>query len=221
MQAGKMLASKIVTKYHDEDCAILALDDGGVIVGAQIASQLQCIIMLLLSDEIKLPLEPDALAGITSNGDFAYNSRYSTGEIEEFTSEYFNLIEQEKRTSMHGLNQLVRKGSVVNKKLLKGHNVILVSDGLKSAFSLDLAVNYLKTIEIKKLIIATPIASVKAVDRMHVAGDELYCLSVIEDYMDTPHYYDSQDIPNHDEIMKLLKSLIEIWQQSTPTAVEQ
>lgn len=212
MQAGRMLASKIAAKYRDENCAILALNDGGVMVGAQIASQLQCIIMLLLSDEIKLPLEPDALAGITSGGDFAYNTRYSTGEVEELTSEYFGLIEQEKRTSMHNLNGLVKTGSVVNRKLLKEQNIILVSDGLKSAFSLDIALVYLKTIEVKKIIIATPIASVRAVDRMHVACDEIYCLSVVEDFISTDHYYDRQDIPEHDEIMSMLKNLIEMWQ---------
>src|ERR1039458_10744134 len=93
MQAGRMLATKIVPKYRGENCAILALNDGGFMVGAQIASQLKCIIMLMLSEDIMLPREPDAIAGITSGGDFAYNSQLSTGEIEEYTSEYFGLIE--------------------------------------------------------------------------------------------------------------------------------
>jgi predicted phosphoribosyltransferase len=65
---------------------------------------------------------------------------------------------------------------------------------------------------VKKLIIATPIASVRAVDRMHIACDEIYCLSVVEDYISTDHYYDRQDIPEHDEIMSMLKNLIEMWQ---------
>jgi putative phosphoribosyl transferase len=211
MQAGRMLASKIVPKYRGENCAILALNDGGVMVGAQIASQLKCIIMLLLSEEIMLPREPDALAGITSGGDFAYNSQLSTGEIEEYSTEYFGLIEQEKRTTMHDLNRAVSTGSVANKKLLKEQTIILVSDGLKSAFSLDLALAYLKPIDIKRLVIATPIASVKAVDRMHVAGDELYCLSVVEDYISTDHYYDKRDVPEHEEIINMLKNLIAMW----------
>jgi len=211
MQAGRMLASRLVAKYSGENCAILALNDGGVMVGAQIASQLRCIIMLLLSDEITLPREPDPLAGITSGGDFAYNSQLSSGEIEEYTSEYFGLIEQEKRTTMHDLNRTAKKGSTVNKNLLKGQSIIIVSDGLKSAFSLDLALVYLKTIDIKNLIIATPIASVKAVDRMHIIADEIYCLSVVEGYINTDHYYDYHDIPEHEEIINMLKNLIEMW----------
>jgi putative phosphoribosyl transferase len=211
MQAGRMLASKIVATYQAEDCAILALNDGGVMVGAQIASQLQCIIMLLLSNEIKLPREPEAYAGITSSGDFAYNSQLSPGEIDEFTSEYFGLIEQQKRITMHDLNQLVGKGSIIDKNLLKDKNIILVSDGLKSAFAFDIALVYLKTIKVKKLIIATPIASIRAVDRMHVVADEICCLSVVEDYISTDHYYDQRDIPEHDEIISMLKNLIAMW----------
>lgn len=211
MQAGRMLASKIVPNYRNENCAILALNDGGVMVGAQIASQLQCIIMLLLSNEIRLPREPEAYAGITSSGDFTFNSQLSNGEIDEFTSEYFGLIEQEKRTTMHDLNRLVGKGSVVSKDMLKEQNIILVSDGLKNAFPLDLALVYLKTIKIKKLVIATPIASVRAVDRMHVAGDEIYCLSVVEDYINTDHYYDYRDIPEHGEIINMLQNLMAMW----------
>jgi len=112
---------------------------------------------------------------------------------------------------MHDLNRLGRKGSVVNKKLLQRQNIILVSDGFKSAFSLDLALAYLKTVDIEKLIIATPLASVPAVDRMHVIADELYCLSVVDDYISTDHYYDQRDIPEHDEIIEMLKNLIAMW----------
>lgn len=65
MQAGRMLASQLAPKYRYENCAVIALNDGGVMVGAQIASQLHCILMMLLSSEINLPMEPDAIAGIT------------------------------------------------------------------------------------------------------------------------------------------------------------
>ena len=75
LQAGRMLAAQLAPKYRYENCAVLALNDGGAMVGAQIASQLHCVMMLLLSSEIKLPLEPDAIAGITSGGALSYNMR--------------------------------------------------------------------------------------------------------------------------------------------------
>ena len=78
-----MLGAQLAKKYRYENCAILALNDGGVMVGAQIAIELHCVLMMLQTSEIRLPMEPDAIAGITESGAMAYNHKYSTGEIEE------------------------------------------------------------------------------------------------------------------------------------------
>ena len=206
-----MLGAQLAKKYRYENCAVVALNDGGVMVGAQIASQLHCVLMLLLSSEINLPLEPEAIAGITAGGELAYNQRYSQGETDELVGEYFGLIEQEKLRQMHDMNSLLGDGGVIDKNLLKGHNVIVVSDGLKSGFPLDLAAEFLKPISIDRFIVATPLASVKAVDRMHIVTDEIYCLSVIEDFISVDHYYDKQDVPDHAAVLKIIKQIISSW----------
>ena len=211
LQAGRLLAAKLVPKYRYENCAVVGLDDGGVVVGAQIAIQLHCILNMLMSAEINLPQEPLAVAGITAGGDLAYNNQYSSGEISELVMENRGYIEQEKLRQMHDLNQLVGAGGTIDKRLLKGQNIILVSDGLKSGFQVDLAYQFLKPIEYNKLIFATPLASISAVDHMHVLGDELYCLNVIEDYQNTDHYYDKRDIPRHQTILKTIEQIVLKW----------
>ncbi len=207
-----MLSSQIAAKHLNDKCAVVALDDGGVMIGAQIASELKCVMMLLQTAEINLPLEPDPIAGITSGGSMAYNQRYSQGELDEMVGEYYGLIEQEKLTSMHDLNHLLGKGGVMNKDLLMGHHVILVSDGLKSALPLDLSVEFLKPLTIESIIVATPLASVTAVDRMHIVADEIYCLSVLEDYIGTDHYYDKHDVPDHDSVIRIIEQIVSKWQ---------
>lgn len=211
MQAGRMLASQIVKKYRYENCAVVALDDGGVMVGAQIAIELHCVLMMLLSAEITLPREPDAVAGITMEGSMTYNHQYYQGELDELTGEYRNYIDQERMRSMHDLNQLVSDRGVIDKNLLKGHNVILVSEGFKNGFLLDLAKEFMKTTAIDKLIVATPLASVRAVDIMHISADEIYCLNVVEDYISTDHYYDQHDVPDHSKAIDMIEKNILLW----------
>jgi putative phosphoribosyl transferase len=211
MQAGRMLASQLVSKYRYENCAVIALSDGGVMVGAQIATQLHCVITMLLSAEIMLPREPDAIAGITSEGNVAFNQRYSQGEIDELMGDYFSFVEQEKFNRLHEMNQLLGRGGLIDKKLLRGHNIILVSDGLRSGFSLDLAAEFLKPIAYERLIVVTPFASVQAVDRMHILADEIICLNVLENYIDTDHYYDTNDVPEHELIVKTIEDIILRW----------
>ncbi|HVX48066.1 MAG TPA: hypothetical protein VHA05_01785 [Candidatus Saccharimonadales bacterium] len=213
LQAGRMLADKIAVKYSRQNCAVLALNDGGVMVGAQIAMRLHCVLNLLLSEEIMLPREPDALAGITSSGAMAYNQHYSTGEINELLGDYYSVVEQEKLVKMHDMNHMLGSTGTVDRRLLQGRNVILVTDGLKDGFLVDLAAEFLKPISVKKLVVATPMASVRAVDRMHVLADDLYCLNVIEDYLETDHYYDQQDVPAHETVLKTVGEIIEKWEQ--------
>jgi predicted phosphoribosyltransferase len=161
--------------------------------------------------EIRFERETDSVAGITPSGTVAYNKHYSQGEIDELASEYYGYIEQEKLNQMHEMNRLLGSGGTISKDLLRSHNVILVSDGLKTGFPIDLAYEFLKTIAIEKLIVATPFASIQAVDRMHLIADDLYCLSVLPEYSDTNHYYDKQDIPDHATVVETIEKIILEW----------
>lgn len=211
LQAGRMLAAQLVPKYRFENCAVVALSDGGVMVGAQIAMQLHSVLTMLLTEEINLPREPEAIGGISQDGSFSFNQFYSEGEVDELVGEYYQYIEQEKLSKLQDMQRLLGAGGLIRKDLLKGRNIVLVSDGLKSGFALDIALQYLKPVAIDKVIVATPLASVQAVDRMHILADEIYCLSVVGDYISTDHYYDKQDVPDKDTIVATLEQIILHW----------
>ena len=211
MQAGRMLASMMAEKYRYENCAVVALDDGGVMVGAQIAIQLHCIITLMLMQEITLPREIKALGGMTADGKFSYNNDFTSGEIDEFIGEYRGYIDEERIEKFHDINRLLGSGGLITPKMLKHMNVILVSDGIDSGMKLDLAMEFLKPIEIESLIVATPLASVPAIDKIHVMADAVFCLSVVDDYMTTDHYYDKNDVPNHKKIIAILEDIVLKW----------
>lgn len=209
--AGQTLAKQIAKKYAGQPCAVVALNDGGVMVGSQIALQLHCVLTMLLTEAINLPRENAAVGGISQDGSFSYNEQYSKGEIEEFVSEYYNFIEQEKMTKVQQMHRMQGKGDLIRRSLIQDRNVIVVTDGLLDGFALDVAVQYLKPIHIKKLIVATPLASVPAVDRMHILADDIFCTSVLEDYIDVNHYYDKNDVPSHDKIVKTVSEIVTNW----------
>lgn len=210
-EAGKLIAAKLVPKYRYENCAVVALSDGAVVVGAEIARELHCVLTMLLTENVHLPGEHDPLAVIDQDGRFTYNNMFSAGQLEEFTGEYHNYIEQEKRTKFHAINKLLGGGGLIRRNLLYGHNVIIVSDGLNNALSLDAAAEFIKPIKTAKIVIATPIASVPAVDRMHIIADEIVCLSVIENYMHTNHYYENNRLPAHEKIVKTIENIVLNW----------
>ena len=205
------MADQLEPKYQDKECAVIALNDGGVMVGAQIALRLNCVLTLLLTETITIPRENTAIAGINQDGSFTYNHTYSQGEIDDFSAEYYHFIEQEKMNKMQTMHHASGSGDLIKRQLVEHRNVILVTDGLADGFPLDIALQYLKLIQTKRIIIATPLASVEAVDRMHILTDEINCLSVVEDYITTEHYYEEQDVPPHEKIIKTVEQIVAHW----------
>src|ERR1035438_10100164 len=128
-------------------------------------------LMLLLSENINIPGEPEPLGAITSDNTMTYNSMYSIGEIEEFNMDYYPYIEMERMNLLHRLHLLLGKHGEIKKDRLRHHNVILVSDGLNNGFSISIAVNYIKTISYKKLIVVSPFATPEAYDKMRLIAD--------------------------------------------------
>jgi putative phosphoribosyl transferase len=211
VEAGQILAEQIVKKYTGQPCVVVALSDGGVMVGTQIAMKLHAPLTMLLTAEINLPRENLAVGGISQEGSFSYNNDFSSGEIDEMVSEYRNYIEAEKLERLQQMHRQVGKGGLIRKDLLRHRNIILVTDGLQTGFSLDIATEFLKPIQVKRLIVATPLASVPAVDHMHILADEIFCLDVLEDYISTEHYYEIPDVPAHEAVVKTIEHIVAHW----------
>lgn len=211
LEAGYKLAQELLSSYRYENTVVVALSDGAVQVGQQVAAALHASMTLMLTENIEIPGEGLLFGTLNQSGRFVYNGMFSTGEVEDYYSEFRGYIEDQKREKMGKLNQLLGAGGIVDESMLREHNVILVSDGLSSGGSLDAAADFLKPLRINKLIIAAPVASVDAVDRAHILGDELHFLSVTDNYLDTDHYYDVNDVPSHEATLAALNEIVLNW----------
>lgn len=209
-EAGRLLAEKLA-KYKNTNTTVIALSTGGVIVGAQIAMRLHSSMAMLLTENIVLPGEHDPMAVIASDNTFTYNDKFSAGELEMMRADYLHVIEGQRLTKLRKLHALLGHGGEIHRELLQRRTVILVSDGLNSGLSLDMARDYLKPVNIERLVVATPVASVSAVDKMHLIGDDIACLDVKQNYMGTDHYYDDNTIPPVEDLMKIITSTPVHW----------
>jgi len=210
-EAGQKLAAEL-QQFRYENVAVVALSDGSALVAEQIAISLHCTFTMLLSENVKMPGEHSPLGTVTQGGEFVYNSALSEGERDEYYSEFHGYIDDQRREKMSKMNHLLGQGGLIDPTLLREHVIILVSDGFKHGTTLDAAAEFFKRVKINKLVVATPIASVQAVDRMHIIADELHCLSVTENYIATNHYYDINDTPPHDQIVAKINDIVNNWQ---------
>jgi predicted phosphoribosyltransferase len=213
-QAGLMIASRLFDKYRFEDTIVLALSAGAVLVGAEIAKSLHSLIAILMVKDIYLPDGKTIIGTINANGGFVYNNNFSAGEIEEFDSEYRGFIEESKRVAFHELNVALGQGGEINENYFRHRVVIVVSDGALNGTAFDMAYDYLKKIAIKKLVMVTPLASVQAIDRMHILADELICLNPVETVLEVNHYYNDNAMPTNQETVEILNNIIINWNQT-------
>jgi len=210
-EAGYRLALQLMG-YRYENVVVVCLGDGAVMVGQQIASSLHCVMTLLLSDNIEVPGEGVQFGSLNQSGRFSYNSEFSSGEINEYYTEYHGYLDDKKREGMSKINKLLGDGGVVDEAMLKDQTVIVVSDGLPDAYILDAVADFLRPVRVQKLVIASPTASVEAVDRLHILSDEMHVLGVTDNFIDVNHYYDENDIPEHEQIVQMLNNTVLSWQ---------
>lgn len=211
IHAGQQLAADLFPRYRYENCAVVALSDGGVVVGEQIASALHCVLTMLLIENIEIPGENLSFGSISEGGNFSFNSEVSRAEMEEYTTEYHGYFEEQKRISFQHINRLLGDGGLIDHDMLRDHTIILVNDGFDKTSIIDAAIDFLKPIRIARLVIVGPVASSEAIDKLHVAADELHILDVKANYFDTNHYYNQNEIPSHEETIDKINKIVLNW----------
>ena len=210
-EAGEQLAREMYDKYRYDNVAIVALGDGGVAVGEPIAERLHCILTMLVSENVEVPGEGQMFGAVSQTGQFTFNSELAPSEVGAYVTEYHGYLEERKREAFHRINKLIGDGGTIDQDLLQDHTVILVTDGLYEATIMDVVLDFLKPVRIQRLVIATPVASVELVDKVHLIADELHILDVKPYYPDTNHYYDQNDLPSHEETIAKINQIVLNW----------
>ena len=211
-QAGQILAQQLDATYRYENCAVVAMSEGAVLVAEQIAAALHSVLTMLLTEDIEIPGEGLTFGAISQEGGFTYNSSLTASEVSGYVSEYHGYLEEQKREQFQKINRLLGDGGVMDLDLLRDRVVILVSDGFDVNTGFDVAIDYLKPIRIQKLVIASPTASVSAIDKLHIMADELHILDVKENFISVNHYYDNNDLPPREETIRRISDIILNWQ---------
>lgn len=206
-----MLATQLLEAYRYEDCAVLCMNEGAVLVGEQIAATLHCVMMLLVSEGIEVPGEQMQFGAVSQTGNFTYNSSWSAGEINEYSSEFHGYLADQKRVAFQKINRIIGDGGTVDTDMLRHRNILVVSDGFVNGMDIDMVLDFLKPLDVQKVIAVSPVASISAIDVIHIKADAVHVLDVKSNYLDTDHYYTDNAVPTRDEAVKQISQIIMNW----------
>lgn len=182
IKAGQLLAKKLLAFKKKKDVLVLGIPRGGVVVAKAVALALSVPLDVLIIKKIGAQDNEELAIGAVSMDDYYLNDDLAFDTPKAYVQEQVKRKQQEAKERYEFLCGKRRQRS------LKGKVVIVVDDGVATGATMSLAVKILKQQQVKKIVIATPVAPPEAV-RALLHEAEVICLEQPESFLAIGQYY--------------------------------
>lgn len=170
--AGKVLADSLKKVHFETRPVVLAIPNGGISVGIEIARALDAELDAIIVRKLQVPWNTEAGFGaLTSQGALLLNERLvrSVGldqdQIDAVVKQTEKQIERRK-VDYQGLVGVID---------ISGKDVILVDDGIASGYTMMAAIESVRSLMPNSITVATPIASQQAAHMVEKEVETLIC----------------------------------------------
>lgn len=199
--AGRALADALESHRAAPGTIVLGLPRGGVPVAYEIATRLELPLDVLVVRKLGLPWQPElAMGAIASGGALVRNEevmRYLDGRTDAFDAvrakeqQELERRERDYRGDRPPLDLRDRTG-------------IVVDDGLATGATMEAAVRAVKASGARRVVVAVPVASPEARDRIAAVADEVVCLATPMFFSAVGQWYRDFGQTSDDEVRDLL-----------------
>jgi len=194
VDAGRQLAKKLTHYANRDDVLVLGVPRGGIPVAFEVAQALHAPLDILLVRKLGTPGQRElAMGAIASGGVRILNHDLisSLGITQEQLAETI----RDQETELQRREQLYR--GVRSGVPVKGKVVILVDDGIATGASMLAAIDALRTLQPKKIVVAVPVAPAQAYTQITAVADELVCASTPNGFFAIGQFY--EDFPQTED----------------------
>ncbi len=204
IEAGLFLAAKL-QKYKGGNGIVMAIPRGGVPVAYTIAQKLGLPIEVIITKKIGHPVNKEYAIGAASL------TEYFVVPHKEVTQEY---IDEELKTIRIRLKEMYKKflGDKIP-ETLKDKTIIIVDDGMATGNTILCTVNVLKKSNPGKIIVAVPVASQDAVERLANEVDEVVTLLSPPIFYGVGAFYENFEEVDDKEVAFYLKKISKLTSQ--------
>jgi putative phosphoribosyl transferase len=200
-EAGQQLGHYLAEQNVRADL-VLGLPRGGVVVAAEVARWLKCPLDVLVVRKIGHPGHREFAVGalaeestLVLDEEVIQRTGVSPAELKEVLSEETErLIEYQAR--------FLR----ANRPLLKDRIALIVDDGLATGATTEAAVRSAKNRGATQVIVAVPVASDSAVERVKRVADTVIALLVDPDFDAVGRYHRSFPQTTDEEVQTILRA---------------
>ena len=199
--AGKQLSSNLV-EFRDADAVVLGLARGGVVVGAEVARQLDLPLDVIVVRKIGAPRQPEYGIGAVAPGVQVVDQR-AVNYLGISSDALQELAENEESEIERRLN-VYRGGS--HELNLNGRFAILVDDGLATGITAVAAIRYAKAHGARSVILAAPVCSEGGMALVEEEADRVVCACVPPLFMSVGQWYEDFTQTSDEEVIGILSA---------------
>lgn len=199
-EAGQKLA-KILEDFKGKNAIVLALPRGGVVVGAEIAKELNLPLDIIAVRKIGSPeSEEYAIGAIDIDGDGVWNEE----ELKRINKEWLAQKVQKEKEEAKRRFDLYRQGRASLD--LKGKIAIIIDDGIATGLTIKSAIRYAKKMGAQKVVVASPMAPQETVDDLKKETDGIRVLETPTFFFAIGQFYETFPQVEDEEVVKILKN---------------
>ncbi len=213
VDAGKQLASAL--KDMGKNAIVLAVPRGGVVVGYQVAHELQVPLDVIIAKKIGAPGNPElAIGAVTEEGSITLDEDLAN---QLFASkEYIEAEAKRQRQEIKRRLQAYRGDAPAPE--IQNRDVIIVDDGVATGSTLRAALISLRKRGAKSVTIAVPVGPPSTINSFKNEADRVICLLTPEPFYAIGQFYKDFDQTTDEEVTELLKKNREELQAKEVTA---
>ncbi len=203
IEAGQLLAEKLLAYAANPEVIVLALPRGGVPVGAQVAQRLHVPLDVFVVRKLGLPGHPElAMGAIASGGVRVFN-----GEVVNafrIPDEVINSVTAAESQELKRREKSYR-GELPPPEV-EGKTVIIVDDGIATGSTMVAAISALRQLNVGRVIVATPTVARSTSNYLRPNADEVVAVMEPEEFYGVGQWYEDFSQTTDEEVHQLLGS---------------
>lgn len=203
IEAGQLLGRELAARTI-ENAIVLALPRGGVPVGAEVAKALGAPLDVFIVRKLGVPGHEElAMGAIASGGVRVLNrdvldyGRITPQQLDAATAR------EERELSRREAEYRGNRPPLD----VRGRTVIIVDDGLATGSTMRAAVQSLRAMEPKRVIVAVPVGAAQTCEEFRDIVDEMVCLRTPEPFEAVGLWYDDFTQTTDAEVHALLSQI--------------
>jgi len=201
IEAGQLLADKLLAYADNPNVIVLALPRGGVPVAAQVAQKLHVPLDIFVVRKLGLPGHPElAMGAIASGGVRVFNGevmnafRIPEAVINAVTAAEYQELKRREKSYRDDLPP----------PEVEGKTVIIVDDGIATGSTMFAAISALRQLNVGRVIVATPTVAPSTSAYLRQKADEVVAVMQPEEFYGVGQWYEDFSQTTDAEVHELL-----------------